>query len=177
MYQLPNKVENTSQRRKIFLLLGSLVLLLQNKIDWLSHVISIQHVTADSFDVSSGVMLYVVDTSVPVTSSSTRTLSGHELGSGYSQSLLQHKVSECSVEYMNNRLTYGYEMQRLGSKVAILPQSERYLLQMIQSMQQQRACALYCHQRDLAESLLTKPSTDHDLAQVGTGSHTYIRIE
>ena len=176
MFQLPNKINDPVELRKMFVLMGKLLLLLQNKAASLS---KLPESTADgmgsSFEYQSLPMYQISQLPLPRPASAKSRSSVNQFSdvedSGSPKQPVTMSPSDCHLSLMGSLAAYGFEFQSLDSKVFLLPKTERCLVQLL------------CCLREEKVALLTSPQTVSnergilsDLAQVCVSVCTYVCV-
>lgn len=140
MYQLPNKMADKMQRRKMFLLLGSLVLLLRSKYDVVSRLLSVPHPLSPSFEWQSLPLFHTEQTCLlpEATSSISVSKLAHNIESGLTKNALAYTPTECRLTHLGSSVPYGFEFQGLGQRVFLLPEVERGVVDLLHCMEGER---------------------------------------
>lgn len=137
MYELPNKMADKMQRRKMFLLLGSLVLLLRNKYDVVSSLLFVPHPLSASFEWQSLPLYHTEQTCLfpEATSSISVSKQAHNVESGLTKNALAYIPTECRLTHLGSSVPYGFEFQGLGHRVFLLPEVERGVVDLLHCME------------------------------------------
>ena len=171
IFQLPNKLTDRTEQRKMFVLLGKLVLLLQNKSALLAKFLtsgsddedlthSFGHQSLLLFQMSQ-FPLQELTSGAKSTSSTTvvpsAPVSGHLK---QSPSLLP---SDCHLTCMGSTVPYGFEFQSLDARVFLHPQSERALIHLVSCLREEKVALTASPHSALADRGVVE-----ELAQVRT---------
>lgn len=137
MYQLPNKMADKTQRRKMFFLLGSLILLLRNKHDTVSRLLSQPQSLSASFEWQSLPQYHTDCTSniSEATPSSSISKLAHTPKKGLTKTTTALILTECHLTHLGRSVPYGFEFQGLGRRVFLLPEVEGGVLDLLDCMQ------------------------------------------
>nr|WAW84839.1 dynein-1-beta heavy chain [Halisarca dujardinii] len=176
MFQLPNKKEDKGQQRRLFALIGKMVILVQNKAFMLNGLLESQGGSGkdgltEQFDYQS--LLLHRSSRVAVqreSSQATRSQSNASRASSRGsngQQIGTHLVpSDCQLVHMGQCTPYGFEFQSLvGGPVHLPPRRERSLVHLVTCMRRERVVVTPCPPRG-DSSLLLQPGLAQDLAQV-----------
>ena len=138
MYQLPNKMADKMQRRNLFLLLGSLVVLLRNKYDTASRLLLAPHPLSASFEWQS-LPLYHTDgvSLLHEAASSSSSKLARTVESSLTQNTVACTPTECRLTHLGCSVPYGFEFQGLGHRVFLLPEVERGVVDLLHCMERE----------------------------------------
>lgn len=136
MYQLPNKIADKMQRRNLFLLLGSLIVLLRNKYNMASRLLLAPHPLSASFEWQSLPLYHTDGVSLLHEAASTSSSKlARIVESSVTKSTVAYTPTECRLTHVGCSVPYGFEFQGLGRRVFLLPEVERGVVDLLHCME------------------------------------------
>ena len=152
-----------TQRRKMFFLLGSLILLLRNKHDTVSRLLLLPQPLSASFEWQSLHQYHTSHTSTISEAASSSSVSklAHTAKKGLTKTAAALTLTECHLTHLGRSVPYGFEFQGLGHRVFLLPEVERGVLDLLDCMQEEGA--VFVAPTDNETSI----DITRDVAQVG----------